>query len=317
MFMHSNSIWKSILDTNYYAHNNSKHVKINIDEIKNLVTKNNFNKPKHWLSSSPFGLLDLDVKDIVNFLIILGSIDCCFWGNPKWTIVADDKEIDGAFALIYALLKLRNDKGHLNFEDISFKEFQEYLQGNVDIPFLQKRYDIVLEVSKIINSKMNGDFYTYIKNIRTDTELMHILVNNFPSFKDTRNYNSKEIMFYKLAQLTVSDILHIRELKEGINVDCSHLVGCADYKIPQVLRAFNILEYDEELSNLVDNKIEIDENSIYEIEIRANMLVAIDMIKKELNNEIDSININDIIWSLGQDKSRNYKPYHLTRTLSY
>ena len=76
--------------------------------------------------------------------------------------------------------------------------------------------------------------------------------------------------------------MHIRKLKENIEIDCSHLVGCADYKIPQVLRSLGILEYDEELSELVDKKQEIEENSSYEVEIRANMIIAIDFIKKEL-----------------------------------
>lgn len=271
----NDNILNNILDTNYYVYNNSKHVKVNQENIKLLINNNQLNKPNHWLASNPFGLLDLNVKDIVNFLIIFGSIDCSFWGNPKWTINDDEKDIDGAFALLYALLKLRKNKGHLDFEKISFDEFKSALRGNVDIPLLEERYNIALEVSKIINNKMNGDFYTFIKDINTDTELIHILVNNFPSFEDKRTYNDKAISFYKLAQLVTSDILHIRELKENLNIDCSHLVGCADYKIPQVLRALGILEYDEELANLVDNKLEIIENSIYEVEIRANMIVAI------------------------------------------
>ena len=315
--MTAKNILENILDTNYYVHNNSKHVKINIEEIKKLITNTKFSKSKYWLSNNPFGLLDLNSKDIVNFFIIFDSINCSFWGNPKWTVKTDDNELDGSFALMYSLLKLRNTKGHLNFEKISFEEFKLALYGNVDIPLLKERYKIVLEISKIINSRMNGDFYTYIKDINSDLELMHILVNNFPTFKDIRTYGNKEISFYKLAQLTTSDILHIRELKENIIVNYSNLVGCADYKIPQVLRALSILEYDEELTYLVDNKIEIPENSIYEVEIRANMIVAISIIKNELNNEISAIDINDIIWTLGQDKSRNYKPYHLTRTLSY
>ena len=32
---------------------------------------------------------------------------------------------------------------------------------------------------------------------------------------------------------------------------------------------------------------------------------------------IDRIDINDFIWSKGQDKTKEYKPYHLTRTTSY
>lgn len=47
------------------------------------------------------------------------------------------------------------------------------------------------------------------------------------------------------------------------------------------------------------------------------MIVAINLIKKELKDEVDAIDINDIIWSLSQDKTKKLLPYHLTRTLSY
>ena len=127
----------------------------------------------------------------------------------------------------------------------------------------------------------------------------------------------KKIYFYKLAQLLTSDILHIRELKENIKVDYSHLVGCSDYKIPQVMRGLGILEYSDKLSNIIDNKKEIEVNSEYEIEIRANMLVAIDLIKKKLENKVCAIDINDYIWSQGRNKTIELKPYHLTRNTNY
>ncbi len=309
---------EEIIDTCQFVTKNAKHVKIKEEEIKKLVKQLKIEKPKHWLLNNPFGLLDLDIKEIVNFLIILEAIDCSFWGEPKWTIVTEEgKEIDGAFALIYGLIKLQKEKGHLDFEQISFLEFKETLKGNVTIPLLEERYEVVSEVSKIINKKMNGNFYEFTKDITTDLELFDLIINNFPSFEDTRTYNGKTIYFYKLAQLVTSDILHIKEWKENAKVDYSHLVGCADYKIPQSLRGLNILEYDEELASLVDNKKEIEENSIYEVEIRASMIIAIDKIKQELNNTICVIDINDIIWSLGQDKTKNFKPYHRTRTMSY
>ena len=47
------------------------------------------------------------------------------------------------------------------------------------------------------------------------------------------------------------------------------------------------------------------------------MIVVINMIKEELNNKISAIEINDILWHLGQDKNINKKPYHRTRTMSY
>ena len=218
---------------------------------------------------------------------------------------------------MYALLKLKEHKGNLDFEKITFEEFSETLKGNVEIPLLEERYKVVSQVSKVINQKMQGNFYRYIKNITKDIVLFNTIINNFPSFEDIRTYDNKTIYFYKLAQLLTSDILHIRSLKEEITVDCSNLVGCADYKIPQVLRGLGILVYDKELSELVDNKKEVEENSIYEVEIRASMIVAINLIKKELNDKVDAIDINDIIWSFSQDKTKKLLPYHLTRTLSY
>ena len=294
----NNNKLEQVLDTCSYVYENSRHVKIDINKIKELAKDNRFNeKTAYWLSSNPYGILNLGVEDIINFLVIFESIDYSFWGEPKWTMKTDKVNTDGAIALMYALLRLREQKGNLNFERITFDEFSEALKGNVEIPLLEERYKVVLQVSKIINKKMQNNFYHYIKNITKDIVLFNTIINNFPSFADTRTYDNKTIYFYKLAQLLTSDILHIRSLKEGITVDYSNLVGCADYKIPQVLRSLGVLVYDKELSDLVDNKNELEENSIYEVEIRANMVVAINLIKKELNNKVSAIDINDTIWS--------------------
>lgn len=59
------------------------------------------------------------------------------------------------------------------------------------------------------------------------------------------------------------------------------------------------------------------ESSKFVVEIRASMLVVINYIWERVNRIIDRIDINDFIWSLGQDKTKDYKPYHRTRTTSY
>lgn len=205
----------------------------------------------------------------------------------------------------------------MDFQQISFEEFKIFFTGNIEVPLLKERYYVIQEVSHIINTTMNGNFYEYTKNITKDIDLLNLIIENFPSFKDIRTYNGQTISFYKLAQLVVSDILHIRELSENIKVDYSRLVGCADYKIPQILRGLGILEYDLELEKLVDNLQELEENSIYEVEIRANMVIALKKIKEKLPIDISLIDLNDIIWSMGQDKTKNFKPYHRTRTMSY
>ena len=164
---------------------------------------------------------------------------------------------------------------------------------------------------------MNGNFYEYIRSMSSDKEIFNVILCNFNSFEDTRKYEGKIIYFYKLAQLLTSDILHVIENKEQRVVDYSNLLGCADYKIPQVMQGFGILEYDKELSLLLETKTEIDENSEYEVEIRASQIVVINYIWDKIDKCIDRIDINDFIWGKGQDKTKEYKPYHLTRTTSY
>ena len=307
---------EEIIKSCNYVSENSKYVKINENKLREFAESMEQVKTNHWLSFSPYNLLDLPIETIVNFLLVYESIDFSFWGNPKWTIQADSVNEDGSIALLYAILRYVKEN-NTDFSEISKEEFAKILKGNVEIPLFEERYKIIRNVSKIVNEKMKGNFYEYIKDITSDIELFDLIIRDFPSFKDERTYNGKTIYFYKLAQLLTSDILHMRELKEGIKVDYSHLVGCSDYKIPQVMRGLGILEYNEELANIIDKKEEIKQNSIYEVEIRANMLIVIDLIKRKLNDRVCAIDINDYIWGQGKNNSINLKPYHLTRTTNY
>ena len=226
-----------------YVTENSKSVKINEKKIDEFINQIKEIKPKHWLSFLPYNLLELPVDTIINFLLVYEAIDFSFWGNPKWTIDTPNGKEDGSIALLYAILKYVREKNSTDLSNITRDEFRKILKGNVEIPLFEERYNIIRNVSKIVNENMNGNFYEFIKGVTIDMELFNIIINYFPNFKDERKYREKTIYFYKLAQLLTSDILHIREQKENIKADYSNLVGCADYKIPQVMRGLGILEY--------------------------------------------------------------------------
>lgn len=310
-----------VLETNQFVVDNAKHVKINYDKINELIDELLVFDNVHYLTKVPYDVYNMNTKDLVNFLLIYDSIDFSFWGNPKWTIDANGKKLDGGIALLHCIFNLFNNRDSLGvykqLENISLEEFKEVLKGNIDIPLLEERYNIVTNIAKIVNRKMNGNFYDYIKDMNNDQEIFKTILNNFSCFEDTRTYEGKTIYFYKLAQLLTSDILHVIKIKEQKEVNYSNLLGCADYKIPQVMQGFGILKYDKKLSSLLEERQEIEENSEYEVEIRASMIVAINYIWEKIDKSIDRIDINDFIWSKGQDKTKKYKPYHLTRTTSY
>lgn len=295
---------------------NPKYLNIDYNKLNLFIDSIDYDNVKHWLSDNPYGLLELDIADIVNFLLIFEAIDYSFWGEPKWTIQTELGPKDGSDALLYALLKYVKDAKTTDFSSISLDDFKSILEGNVEIPLLEERYKTVVEVSNVVNSAMNGNFYEYIRNVTSDKELLEIIINYFPSFKDEREYNGKTVYFYKLAQLLVSDILHLRERIEKIDVDYSNLLGCADYKIPQTLRALEIVSYGDKLTEIIDNKIEVEPSSEIEVEIRASMIVVINYIKNKLRN-VNAIDINDYLFVFSKKVKEKARPYHLCRNTNY
>lgn len=304
-----------IIESNKYVIENAKFIQINKKEIEKFANQIKDVNIQNWLYNSPYKLLDENIETIITFLLYFEAIDFSFWGNPKWHIETINGVEDGSMALMYAMLRyMRENK---SFNNLTKEKFKKYLQGNIDIPLFEERYQIIKNINKVVNEKMDGNFYNAVFKLTSDEELFSFIIDNFEDFKDVRTYQGKIIYFYKLAQLLTSDILHIREKKENVKVDYSHLVGCSDYKIPQGLRALNLVEYNKELADIVDNKIEIKENSTYEVEIRATVIYVIDEIKKLLNNKINAIELNDYIWLMSKNKELPKRPYHLTRTTNY
>ena len=301
------------LETSYkYVCDNSIDVKINYDKIDNLIELIESSNVTYWLDSNPYNIMDMDVESIINFLLIYHTIgDYCFWGDPKWTINTDKGNLDGSFAIMYIIVNRYIQNPNFN---MSLDEFKELLKGNGILPLLEDRYNNLVEMNNYLGNK---SFYNIIKDMTTDIELLEHIISNLKYFEDISDYNGNKILFYKRAQLLTSDILHVRELKEKIKVDYTHLIGCADYKIPQVMRCYGMLEFSEYLSHKVDNMISLDENSSEEVEIRANTLQVINYIYEKLNKKYPRMDINDFIWLLGQDKSKMIKPYHRTLTKHY
>jgi len=151
-------------------------------------------------------------------------------------------------------------------------------------------------------------------------KLLDTLVSEFPSFYDSSNYKGKEIIFHKRAQLLVSDICQMFKKQGLVSKNVDQLIACADYKLPQIMRRFGILEYIEKLAKKIDDKVEIQHNSEEEVEIRANTIWAIELMKEEIkkrNPEITSMGIDDHLWLASQEKFADEKPYHRTRTTAY
>ena len=86
------------------------------------------------------------------------------------------------------------------------------------------------------------------------------------------------------------------------------------------MRHFDLIKYSNELSELIDNYELIQENSIFEIEIRVATVWVVELLRRELSKrfpDISSATIDSLLWEKTQTITDEVKPYHRTYTISY
>lgn len=301
----------------------SKQVRINEDSLKKVCNDFNCNDIDHQGDSFPFDPSYLSKEDKANFVFFFNSINFCYWGEPKWAIEYQGKEYDGAWGMIVSIKRALDNKIPVLDADylsnISREDLLNILKGNTIIPLFNERLGILRENGRILSEKYNGQFMEVINRADGNAlDVLNIMVSDFPSYNDHAVYDNQNVLFHKRAQLAVSDIHRMKGIDDLKDIE--KLTAFADYKIPQSLRKLGILEYSPELSEKIDNKIEIPSGSREEIEIRANMIWAIELMKGELATkkpDITSMDIDYWLWLSGQNKSPDNKPYHRTRTIYY
>jgi isopentenyldiphosphate isomerase len=330
---------KEILNTTKYVVNNSRHVKINQDAIDKFVDNFDLQKINHWWNVAPIYLPDLEPEKRAMFLFLFDSISFSYWCDPIWQSENkgwqentwlgnyNKKTSNGAWGLARNLTKaiingdLRLEAKYL--KDLDRNKFAKIVNSQpIDIPLFEQRWQITKELGKIIVEKYDSKIINLMKEARGDgKKLFQIIVDDFPFFEDRAVYHNQRISFYKRAQLLVADLIQCLGPDWNMSVnELNKFTACADYKLPQVLRQLEILKYSSDLSYKIDHKIRLAGGSEEEVEIRANTIQAVEIIKEKLrlkNIIISSNAINDYLWLLGQDDVFRLKPYHRTRTIAY
>ena len=313
---------EKILDSIKYVVDNSNYVVINRNNIDNVISLLKESKREPWLNSDYLDLENFSQEQILFYLILCESLNFCYWDfDIKWKIEYKDEWYSGSFGLFYAISKaIKNGYNLLNIEyleNITIEELDEIFKGTTSIPLLKERFEII---KQLVSEYKQISNITQSMSANSDIELLNNIVNHFSNFRDISLYKGREIYFFKRAILLVGDlILNNSSISKSVKND-DNMTGCADYKIPQVLRHLGILEYSDDLTTLIDERQEIQHDSEMEVEIRANMLYAIELIKEKLHQngiDMNSVQIDNALWLLSKNKEFKDKPHHLTKTIYY
>lgn len=310
-----------------YVVDNSKSVQIDHAKIDMFVNEDIPATKPHWLGSSTDLAEKLSAEEFLHFLVVFDTLSFSYWGNPKWAVEYRGERIDGSYALV-ACIQRAFEEGIPVFDfrylsHIPFKEFAYILRGTTDIPLLKQRWRMLREVASILVREYGGSVKTFIeKHGREVNHLRDSIVKILPSFSDEALYKGHKVLFHKRAQILIADIYHLLGGKEPF-ADFENVIDLtagADYKLPQILRRYGILVYENDLARKVDNETPLVAGSEEEVEIRANTIWAVECIRAkayERGKTLSSSDINDHLWLSTQKKHSDDKPYHLTRTTAY
>ena len=317
-----------VIKSSRYVAERSRYVTINKERIKDLaerIKKNHYKIPP-W--EHEYHFFDGTIRS-VSYLLLLDSINFCFWpqkGRERWKFCWQGEWFSGYYALSLSLKEAFQEKVPFHdpgfLETLSFEEFKRILNGRGDLQLMEERHRILNDLGRIINREFGGDIKKIIDGAGGSClALVDILVQSFPFFRDIAQYDGEKICFYKRAQIFVADLYGAFEGRSlGYFRDIDKLSAFADYKLPQVLRHMGILEYSSKLSNKIDSFVLLEPGSKEEVEIRANTIIAVELIKQELMDsgiKISSIEIDRLLWYLGQKSQFRKRPYHRTITIFY
>ena len=273
----------------------------------------------------------------VNWLLVLDALNFCFWAEkdqPRWRIDYHGEILDGYWAEAAALSRAVEegielwDAGYLSTmsrEDLAYifrgVQATDGAAGAM-IPLFEQRLEHVHEVGRVLLERYDGQFARAVNQAGgSAVKLALLLAQDFSSFRDVAGYRGREVRFFKRAQICVAD-LHgaFGGRRWGAFSDLAKLTIFADYKLPQVLRHYGVLEYHRSLAERVDEQELLEAGGEAEVELRAATIWACELLRREMSDlagiVITAVELDQLLWYLGQNAS-DMRPYHRVRTIYY
>ena len=253
-----NSFEQKIKSTCNYVYQRSKHVKINTDKLIQFVNSHLdfFENIPSW-SSGHFNSNEFNIEMGLSYVFVIDSLNFCFW---PCELLSDkyDFEYENLVNNLYSLMK--SDSSFFNaksLSEITVEDLKIKVFLNNEFPLLEERTRSLNELGQYIMLYYDGKFYNFVKNNCDCIKIALKISEGVTTFRDETIFEGKQIFLYKRAQILAADLYsYLLDLDSDIHLtNVDKLTTFPDYRVPQILREIGIMEYDYDLSNIIDNKI--------------------------------------------------------------
>ena len=291
----------------------SKHVKITTDQSKfdKVVSLVKTSKPDPFFDFDCHIDMSASIEDITSYVFVLDAQNFCFWPT--------DWEYDNLAQSIKIAHQTNPDYIRPEFlSKVGLDEFKNLFFNNKDFPQLEERHRVVNELGQKTLKYFDGDFNNVIKKNPDANMLLEAQTSFYLLFQDHAIYDGRQVFFYKRAQILIADLHAAYTQKLGVNnliKNCEELTCFADYRVPQILAQYGIIEYSEELLQCINNGTVMDYGCQMEVELRAAMIQSVEMIAKL--SKICAIEVDWLLWQIGEREKNEIVPFHKVYSIYY
>ena len=309
---------------------NLQTINLNLYQIMNVadwIAYEDFPPPEQNISKN-------NPDEFIRTTMLINTLNFAFTdfeSSTKYEIIREGKVLSDSEAMFVQIQEAISSGVQLYdgnvLSDLDEKQLKNIFKGNIEMPMMSERLDILLNVGAKLSDDYEGDWMNFInagpKKLYDNGEgLIERLTSEFPRFDDTSQYAEKyNVHFYKLAQLAFWGIhAELAGTGDFYIEDMQSMSAFADYIVPVALEVMKIVEYSEELRNKITNGEIIARDSLEEIEIRSTSLYITAKLTEEINKRRPaekSIIIPQLDYRLWKQYHATHRPHHLTITTMY
>ena len=295
----------------------AKDVRIDLGKLEELC-KSIEDKPVYvkYFDCPDHISIDSSVEDVTAYVFIMDALNFCFWPST-WEYAELSRAVSNA------MKKDPNFAKPSSLAKISLDDFQKELFEGEPFPLIQERHRAIQEIGRVVEEHFGGSFFEMVKSVDFDgPKLLELIARYFLKFQDHSIYEGEQIFFYKRAQILVGDLFGAFDQKEcGVKIKNIDRLTCfADYRIPQILRHCGVLVYSDRLKKLIDEKVELIHGCQEEVEIRACLVHAVELMRDQLKSagvNWTAVEVDWLLWQIGEEKKDNIPPHHRALSIYY
>ncbi|KAI0039778.1 hypothetical protein FA95DRAFT_1599696 [Auriscalpium vulgare] len=327
--------------------------------------------PMHLAPPAPYAPGDVRTRSTLDWLFLVAALNFSFWSPHEGTAAryavewragwgSDERAVWTGYWSLVAALNRALEEGIPITDPAFYKSetrcpdsllahvFRAAPQSTEGIPLLPERIAIMREVGYILCAGFNGSyqglidkFHTRYGKDRTALQLVQMVTDTFPSFRDEIWLEGRQVVFWKRAQILTAETW-AAFYPEPASPPAAHplfphgiaqLTMFADYRVPQILHHLRLLTYPPSLAALLKAHAAVPHGSREEVSVRAASIIAVERVCAAIKAQgnavegISSVLVDFYLWDLAKRVEEGERlegfeaeetlPAHRTRSIWY